>query len=148
MSRDSKKRIKEWLAKSPNIVLSRDVIVQQSAAGLSGVATHTAMNEGNSALSYAAKAGTLDGVMFTCSPAIASGQVDVSLSLEGAVVASGALNSSATFRAHDFKASGDTEQALTAGDVLEAAYAISTAIGDNGITSRQVTARILLSYEE
>lgn len=148
MSRETKKRMKEWLGKSPNIVLSRDVVVQQSAVALSGTANHTAMNEGGSALSYAAKAGALDGVVFTCSPAIASGQVDVSLSLNGAVVASGSLDSTATFRAHDFKAGDDTEQALAAGGILEAAYAISTAVGDDGQVGRQVTARILLSYEE
>lgn len=150
MSRESKKRTKEWLGKSPNIVLSRDVIRQESAVALSGAAVHTAMTEaqGGAALSYAGKAGALDGVMFTCSPAIASGQVDVALSLNGAVVASGALTSAATFRAHDFKAGDDTEQALAAGDVLEAAYAIPTAVGDNGITGRNIVARILLSYEE
>lgn len=148
MSRESKKRTKEWLAKSPNIVLSRDVIVQQSAASLSGTTSHTAMQEGSSALSYAAKNGALDGVVFTCSPAIASGSVNVSLSLDGSVVASGSLDSTATFRAHDFKAGDDTEQSVTAGGVFETAYTIPTAIGDNGITGRQITARVLVTYEE
>ncbi len=154
MSRESKKRTKEWLGKSPNIVLSRDVITQYSATGLSGVADHTPLTEGGdtdalgAALSYAGKAGALDGVVFTCSPAITEGQVDVALSLNGAVVASGALTSSATFRAHDFKAGDDTEQALAAGGVLEASYVISTELDPDGNIGRMITARILLSYEE
>jgi len=149
MSRESKKRTKEWLSKKPDLVLSRDVVVQRSATGLSGVATHTALLEhGSSALSYAAAAGKLDGVAVTCSPAITSGQLDVSLSLNGVVVASGSLTSASPVLLTSFKAEDDSEQVLAAGDVLEAAYAISTALGDNGVTGRQITARILTTYME
>ena len=150
MSRESKKRTKEWLGKSPDIVLSRDVITQQSAAGLSGVANHTAMLEGSSAVAYAGLAGKLDGAIFTISPPIASGIVTVSLSLGGAVVASGEFTAAGetSKQAFTYKAGDDSEQAVLDNEAIEAAYAISLAVGHDGQTGRQITARILVSYEE
>ena len=95
-----------------------------------------------SPISYAGKAGKLDGVIFTVSPATATGAVDVALSLAGTVVASGQIT--ASHLAFDFKAGDNTEKAVAAGDALQAAYAVPSAL----TADHQVTARILLTYEE
>ena len=147
MSRESKKKTKEWLGKSPSIVLGHDVVSTISPA-VSGVVTHTLL--GNDGIHNAVSAGRVDGFIVDVYPAITSGVVNVAMSVAGEVKASGSLGLATNSRSLNWfwRANSDDQVVLASGDAIEMQYSISPALNEDGVTAYYINGRTLVTYTE
>lgn len=146
MSRESKKKTKEWLGRAPSIVLGKDVMLRDSGA-VSGVVTHTLL--GDVGIATAQAAGRVDGFLVDIYPPLTEGEVTVSMSVAGSVIASGSLTLATASRNKSwfFKANDETEVVLAVSDALQMAYAIPTVLS-SGLTSRYIQGKALITYTE
>lgn len=149
MSAGSKK-LKKELYGHPAVV-GRDV-VSVGATALSGVVGHTPQTNGSNGCDYFVlpRAGYIDFACANVSPVVASGSLEVAVHLNGAVVMSGALNSSnANQFANAFSHDGGNEVAVASGDVLQCFYAVSTILGSGGAPSNHaLNTRVGITYRD
>jgi hypothetical protein len=148
MSKEYKKRIKEQYGRPA--VLGTDVL-STSVASVSGVVGHTALGVAGAAgcsRFVLPRAGYLDYFIVNCSPAVTAGNLAVSLSKNGVVVASGELTSTNADRIERcFNVENSSQVTVASGDLLTMAYAISSALSP-GITAVSLNARAGLTYRD
>lgn len=148
MGRATNKALKE-LVGHPSVV-GHDVVIT-SAAGVSGVASHTAMTAGGANgtnLFVLPRAGLLDFVCANVSPALAAGTLNVAVHKNGAVVMSGVLNSTNPSRyASVYSPLSGNTVTVASGDSVACFYSISSALSP-GVTSYGVNTRVGITYRE
>ena len=149
MSNESRKRTKEWLGKTPSIVLGHDVLRAESAS-VSGLAT-TSVLLGEKVKEFTShKAGVVDGFVVDVYPALTSGQIDVAMSVGGVVKASGALSLTEASRNREWfwTANNNNEVVLSSGDAIQMQYAIPVELSFLGRQGYFIQARTLITYTE
>lgn len=154
MSREYKKRIKEQYGRP--VVLGTDVL-NVSAVQISGVAPTVLLAAGINASGVNGfvmpKPGFVDFIVANVSPPLAAnGVLNVALSKNGVVVASGSMNSAQPSRFEAFfSAKYGSEVSMASGDVLQVSYSVPTALSGAGSTQqgyRALNARVGLEYRD
>lgn len=154
MSRESKKRTKEWLGRSPSIVIGRDVIETKSIVAISGLAVTVGRalgaGAGNVFSTTVHKPGVVDAFLADVYPALTSGVISVALYINNVVKASGSMSLTVGSRNKEWfwGANGENELVVASGHTIQTQYSVPTAVNDNGQTGYYISTRTLISYTE
>lgn len=146
----STKKLKKELYGHPAVV-GRDII-SVGVVGVSGVVGHTVQTDGANGCSryVLPRNGYLDFACANVSPVVASGSLEIAVHLNGAVVMSGALDTSNNAQyANVFNADANNAVVLASGDVVQCFYAVSEELGDVGVpAAHALNTRLGITYRD
>lgn len=144
MGSEYRQRIKEQYGRP---ALHGYDVLSVSATGVRAVVPHTALANVTVSNFTAPRNGFLDYVTVDVQPALTAGQLDISVSHGGSVVATGSLGTGEQNMVRVYNSELDNQVPLTSGSLTQLAYAIPTALSA-GATVHELNVRCGLRYRE